>query len=60
MKIFVLQGRHGCGKTETLNKVIDILDNKYPGQKQVLVNGNDKKVIFNSIIILTPQSMWQK
>jgi hypothetical protein len=48
--LYVLQGRHDCGKTETLNYVIQILSNKYTNsQINTIIDGVDKKVIFKNI-----------
>jgi hypothetical protein len=52
--LFALQGRHDCGKTETLNNVIQLLTNKYPNANlNVMISGKDQKVIFKNINGLT-------
>ena len=52
--LFALQGRHDCGKTETLNNVIQLLSSKYnKAIINIVINGNDKKVIFQNIKGLT-------
>ena len=48
--MYILQGSHNTGKTETLVAVIDILRNKYPGATaSFMVNRKDKKVVFTNI-----------
>lgn len=54
VNMYILQGRHNTGKTETLVDVIEILKNKYPEAKvNIIIDGKDKKVIFTNIKGLT-------
>ena len=48
--LFALQGRHDCGKTETLNDVIQLLTSKYSKANiNIVINGKDKKVIMKNV-----------
>lgn len=52
--LFALQGRHDCGKSETLNDVIQLLSSKYKTAKiNVIIAGKDQKVIFQNVKGLT-------
>jgi len=52
--LFALQGRGHRGKTGTLNDLIRLLSSKYNNaQVNIIINGNDKKVIFKNIKGLT-------
>lgn len=49
-ELYALQGTHDCGKTETLNNVIHLLEKKYPNaSKNIMLDGKDKKVIFENV-----------
>ena len=52
--LFALQGRHDCGKTETLNNVIQLLSQIYSdAQINRIHNGKDETVIIKNIKGLT-------
>lgn len=50
--IIALKGRASCGKSSTLNLVIDILKKKYQNASyNLLINGRDKKLIINNLVV---------